>query len=431
IILLLVLLTALTLSGWLTLKHEEKNILAEIDQRGSDISRFVAKSLSFSVVGYDYHTIQLLLDEIVLSEDVGYARVISQKGNVMAEAGTQRLLINQPKLVIFNQDIKLEDEVVGKLVLGFSTLNTIKRLESKKYTLLKREAFIILMIAIGELIALSYFIIRPVSIMSNSLIKSVDDEGQMSCKDENGRIICEMPVISSDEFGQLATQFNNLGLQLNDANARLQSKVEIADKKLIETNTQLLEQSNELKRINEEFKRLSITDVLTGLYNRRQFQKLMQTELDLSDRYDETASIILIDIDHFKSINDKYGHPCGDKVLQETAALLKSQIRKTDSLCRIGGEEFATICRHADRNTASGIAEKLRSAIENLIFDCSDNKIDITISLGVATINQHDTDIDPETLYRNADIAVYHSKKTGRNRVTHFDDIPQEKLSII
>jgi diguanylate cyclase (GGDEF)-like protein len=420
IILLSVLLTALTVSGWLTLKQEEKNTLVEINKRGSDISRFVAKSLSFSVVGYDYHTIQLLLDEIVLSEDVGYAKVISRKGNVMAESG-HHVQDNGSNMVMFNQDIMLEDEIVGKLVLGFSTLNTIRQLESKKYTLLKREAFVILMIAIGELLALSYFIIRPVRIMSRSLEKNAHNDGQ---------VIGEIPVISKDEFGQLATQFNKLSEQLNTANARLQSKIQLADKKLIETNAQLIEQSEELKVISEEFKRLSITDVLTGLYNRRQFQKLMQSEVELSNRYGEMTSIIIIDIDHFKSINDEYGHPCGDQVLQKTAELLKSNVRKTDSLCRIGGEEFAAICKHADKASAVGIAEKLRSAAEQLIMNCAQNDISLTISLGVATIDAHDTKINPDTLYRHADIAVYHSKQTGRNRVTHFDDLPQEKLAV-
>ena len=148
LILLTVLLVALSVSGWMALKQEKLNTLKEINQRGSDISRFVAKSLAFSVVGYDYHTIQLLLDEVTFSDDVGYARVISKKGNVMAESG-EIAPGNESTLVSFNQDIKLENDIVGQLVMGLSTQQTIERLESQKYSLFKREAFIILLIAFG------------------------------------------------------------------------------------------------------------------------------------------------------------------------------------------------------------------------------------------------------------------------------------------
>ena len=130
LILLIVLLTALTVSGWMALEQEKVNTLQEINQRGSDISRFVAKSLSYSVVGYDYHTIQLLVDEITLSEDISYARVTNQKGSLMAESGVKETDFASTQ-VLFTEDIKLNSKVVGKLELGLSTAKTIKNLEEK------------------------------------------------------------------------------------------------------------------------------------------------------------------------------------------------------------------------------------------------------------------------------------------------------------
>ncbi len=222
LILLIVLLTALTLSGWMALQQEKVNTLEEINQRGSDISRFVAKSLSYSVVGYDYHTIQLLLDEITSSEDVGYARVTNQQGNVMGEAGEREPGLFST-MVMFTQDIKLEDSLIGNLELGLSTAKTIETLEEKKYSIIQREVIIVLLIALGEFIALSIFIIRPVRLMSKTLVSSVD---------ENGHIIEKIPVVSRDEFGQLAESFNTLSERLNVANQQLQSKIELADKQL-------------------------------------------------------------------------------------------------------------------------------------------------------------------------------------------------------
>jgi len=277
LILLSVLLIGLTVSGWMALKQEERDTLKEINQRGSDISRFVAKSLAYSVVGYDYHTLQLLIDEITFAEDIGYAKVVNVRGNTMAEAGESGEGKN-PTLVLFNQDIRLEEEIIGSLTLGLSTESILKRLESQKFALIKREAFVILMIALGEFLALSFIIIRPVSVMSESLSGSID---------ENGKIVGKVPVISEDEFGNLARQFNLLSSQLNDANSQLQSKIELADKQLIHNNRQLVKQSEELQQLNEEFRKLSVTDSLTGLHNRRRFEELMKRSkvyIDLSYR---------------------------------------------------------------------------------------------------------------------------------------------------
>jgi len=411
LVLITVLLTALTVSGWMALQQEKQDTLKEINRRGSDISRFVAKSLSFSVVGYDYHTIQLLIDEITLSEDINYAKVVNAKGNTMAEAG--RLLHpGDPHQVVFHQDIQLEDEVVGTLSLGLSTESTIKRLESQKYSLFKREAFIILMIAIGEFLALSFIIVRPVSVMSKSLSDSVD---------ESGHIVGKVPVISSDEFGNLAELFNKLSAQLNEANSKLQSRVDVSDKKLVQTNRQLLHQSEELRLINERFRQLSITDSLTGLFNRRRFEELIETELALSLEEGEVNSIIIIDLDYFKAINDSYGHPCGDAVLKAVAAVLKKNLKKTDMLCRVGGEEFVAICRRADKTAAMEIAERMRRDVEHKEIVFGNEVIHCTISVGVATSLENDKRYNGEMLYRCADRAVYLSKETGRNKVTHMD----------
>lgn len=410
LILLTVLLVALTVSGWKALEQEKSNTLKEIDQRGSDISRFVAKSLAFSVVGYDYHTIQLLLNEITSSDDIGYAKVSNKDGKIMVESGS--LNDGDDSLVVFHQAIKLDTEVVGELMLGLSTSGTIERLESQKYSLLKREAIIILLIALGEFLALSFIIIRPLRKMSDSLTESVD---------ERGMVVAKIPITTQDEFGRLAAQFNNLGEQLNEANRRLQNKIEMADQKLIETNKRLLKQSEELQHISEEFRKMSITDALTGLYNRRHFEELMNAENRISQQHGTVNSLLVIDIDHFKRINDKYGHLFGDNVLKQVAEKLKSKVRRTDILCRVGGEEFVALCRMATKEQAMEIAEKLRKELSREVIMVGDEQIMITISIGVATSNIDEHERDTDNLYRKADAAVYYSKENGRNCITHHD----------
>ena len=408
--LMCVLLVSLTVSGWFALQEEKENILKEIDQRASDISRFVAKSLVYSVIGYDYHTIDLLLKEITLSEDVGYSKVVNLKGNTMAEAGIL-LEDDSSKMVIFKENLILNEEVVGKLTLGFSTEKTMKRLEKQKYSLIKREAIILLLIAVGELIALSFIIIKPVSIISNSLNK------------EEGLTLGTIPLDSKDEFGALANKFNELSQNLNIANAELQSRADYADKELIKTNNLLLKRSDELTDLNTEFKKLSVTDALTGLYNRRYFEETLKNETEITKRHGDTNSILVIDIDHFKIVNDMYGHMHGDSVIKIISDVMQDRLRETDVLCRIGGEEFVAFCRRADKKSAIELAENLRMAVEKKETISGKEKIYVTISIGIVTVTKDSSEDDIDNMFKHADIALYNSKDNGRNRVTHYSDI--------
>lgn len=410
LVLVTVLLSALTISGWLVLEKEKKDAMQEIDQRGMDITRFVSQSLAYSVVGYDYHTIQLLLNQITMSDIVAYAKVLSGKGNVMAEAGSLQA-DDSDNLLMFKQDITINGEVVGVLITGISTASTLQRLESQKYNLVAREAAIIFLIAIAEFVALSFLIIRPVRLMSEALRGGVSADGE---------VIGELPVISNDEFGGLARQFNILGGRLNEANSRLRSKIESADEQLRATNSELLRKSDELQKMNKEFERLSITDPLTGLFNRRYFESMVEAKVAASVRYGTPNSLLLIDVDHFKNINDTYGHSAGDMALQEIARRLKARMRVSDTLCRVGGEEFIVFCENAGRNDALAIAEKLRTAVRDRAFEIGDMSLCVSVSVGVATIPDAAGTVTAKDFHRCADIALYQSKGAGRNCITHY-----------
>jgi len=411
LVLMLALLSALTISGWLALQEEKENIFKEINQRGTDISRFVAKSLVYSVVGYDYHSIDLLLKEIVQTEDVGYTKVVNLKGSTMAEAGV--LIKDDPfNMVLFKEKIILDDDVVGALTLGFRTTKIMQRLESQKFSLIKREAFIILLISIGEFIALSFIIIKPVKIISKSLHER---------EDENG--LGTIPITSNDEFGDLAKQFNELSRNLNIANSELQSRADYADDQLIKTNNVLLDRLRELIELNDEFKKLSVTDSLTGLFNRRYFEEILVNEMEIAKRHADTNSLLVIDIDHFKNVNDNYGHMHGDIVIKMIAGVMKGRLRETDILCRIGGEEFVAICRRSDKENAIELAEDIRKTVENQITYAGKDEIKVTISIGVATVTIDNIETHAENIFNFADIALYDSKEEGRNRVTHYSDM--------
>jgi two-component system, cell cycle response regulator len=154
------------------------------------------------------------------------------------------------------------------------------------------------------------------------------------------------------------------------------------------------------------------TDFLTGIYNRSKFEKLLSDEITRSNRYRIPLSIIMVDIDHFKEVNDLYGHSVGDIVLKEFSDIIKYSIRQNDVFARWGGEEFIILCPHTDIEGAKALAETLREKIEEYRFTHAGHK---TASFGVVQYNHQ---VDSAILFTSVDTALYHSKANGRNKVT-------------
>lgn len=411
LILSLVLLVTLTVSGWLSLDRQKDAFFDDIRQRGDDISGYVAKSVAYSVVGYDYHTIQLLLDEITGSGDVAWARVSKSDGKIMGESGVR---LADERMRNFIQPIVLDGQEIGTLELGLSMEGALSKLETHKYDMLTREALIILVIVIGEFIALSFIIIQPVrKIIAAFANLTPDKQDQWP----------EIRICARDEFGQMADHFNVMSRRLNEVHHQLKGKIELADQELVRKNRQLLKQSNELRRMNSELRGLSITDELTGLYNRRHFDEYIRKEVAMARRYNQPLSLLLMDLDFFKKINDGYGHLFGDTVLRTVAGRLRDTVRSSDVLCRVGGEEFAVLCVYTGADNALQLAEKLRRVIENTTLRLGDETLTLTVSIGVATYRAADGDVDSEAIYKSVDEALYWSKSHGRNRVTHARDI--------
>ncbi len=167
----------------------------------------------------------------------------------------------------------------------------------------------------------------------------------------------------------------------------------------------------ERKRMDEELKRLATTDILTGAYNRTSFDEIIEREIERVKRYNKPLSVIMFDIDHFKQVNDTFGHNVGDAVLKKIAYLVRKILRKVDYFMRWGGEEFIIISAGTDREQAYTLAERIRKRIGNYKFDHIDK---ITVSCGVAEYTEEDTE---NSLIKRADDAMYKAKRKGRNRV--------------
>lgn len=160
---------------------------------------------------------------------------------------------------------------------------------------------------------------------------------------------------------------------------------------------------------------LATEDALTGVFNRRHFDDVARTEWARFQRYGRPISLLVLDVDKFKSINDRYGHPAGDLILKSVAQFCNAARRQTDILARVGGEEFALLLPETDESAAMVMAERLRSQIASMTHMLGGEKVQVTISIGVAggTLSMSAFDV----LLKRADDALYRAKEAGRNRV--------------
>ena len=292
--------------------------------------------------------------------------------------------------------------------------------------------FVALMIAVIG-IAISGLISWYIANIFSNPIQAVVDATTVKADDDNDSplattVIAEQRLIPT-ELRVLVNAFNLMRDNINNLTKQLHSKVVDANEAIKRQNVLLLEQSEVLKENNNKLEILTYTDSLTDLYNRRHFDRALGNEIAHAVRYKETFSLMMIDLDNFKNINDEYGHSAGDKVLISVAKTLRSLTRKSDIACRVGGEEFAVIFRNANVIEMRNIAEEMRKKIELLQIATTDITLVVTASIGVATFHG-DTEMEftQDQLYRCADLALYHSKEFGRNQSTHFEDIKEVLL---
>jgi diguanylate cyclase (GGDEF)-like protein len=195
--------------------------------------------------------------------------------------------------------------------------------------------------------------------------------------------------------------------------------LEASNRRLDELNQELEarveERTARLRTLNEQLEQLALTDALTGLLNRRALTDLARQEIAHSQRQHRPLALMMVDIDHFKSINDRFGHQAGDMVLRQAAAVIKRVIRAGDTLVRYGGEEFVLLAPDTDQGGALELSERIRQSLRSEPFGTEQGRISVTASFGVTMLHEDDT--DPEQLLRRADDALYMAKANGRDRV--------------
>jgi len=239
--------------------------------------------------------------------------------------------------------------------------------------------------------------------------------GEFYCSPENKELLNQsMSLLALSESSTLSNKKVTL-----HSNHKKSSTVH-ALSHLISVSTQ------EIDSIQKELKILASTDPMTKLYNRRYFTDISTNIFQIAKREQESLSIIMLDIDKFKNINDTFGHRTGDSVLIKLSKLLQKALRTSDVICRYGGEEFVVLLPQTDLDGSAVVAEEIRKKVEQTVLKIEKNSIKFTISLGVSEVNFEKEHSIEQTLNR-ADDAMYASKNSGRNRVSQKESVSNSK----
>jgi len=187
-----------------------------------------------------------------------------------------------------------------------------------------------------------------------------------------------------------------------------------------ETSCEWLDEVDSLRQQINELSELVSTDALTGLFNFRHFKTVLQAEMDRSKRSGIPTSLVMVDVDHFKAINDNYGHETGNLALKSLADILNSEVRTTDIVCRYGGEEFAMIFPETHLNLAVKVADRIRKQISSESIAVDGDEIKLTVSMG-ASVYMKFSVLDFNDFVASVDKYLYEAKQSGRNCICHID----------
>jgi diguanylate cyclase (GGDEF)-like protein len=403
---------------------------AEFERKSTEALELLTLAVAPAISRNEHHHIQGVIDNVAnfrdKFHDVEDLEVLDQHGRVLAALDPTRYndVVASPAA---QRDLALDEgipewESDGRLrvvapVKVSHKLGAIRGWFTPKRSLapsIRRQQQHAGLFVLGTmiLIALSLYLVleRLVAVRLRALARAARALGRgekdVSAADGAG-----------DEIGALGRSFNAMARALGRYTDDLEGIIR--------------ERTDELERANERLERLAITDQLTGLCNRRHFDECARRALEVARRNERPLALVLADTDRFKTVNDRFGHGVGDRVLRAVAMVLERTARKSDLVARIGGEEFAVLMPEVGVGLAAQGAERMRAALEAEV-SIQVAELDgepVTASFGVAAFEHHDERL--EDLVTAADAAMYRSKSAGRNRVTVAEERQPAAVAVV
>jgi diguanylate cyclase (GGDEF)-like protein len=374
----------------------------------------------FAVGVFDRNELALLLREHLLNPD-GSMLLATGTGGVLASGGTNAPNQIEPP----NADAKRRGGVRESNNSPWRhTVSAAHPLENSDWFVAFEVPFGIayspLLVLIRRVLLIDLIAILVLSLVAyqvtSAVLKPIESLSVGARQVAEGEFDFELPVPAArDEIGVLITAFNHMLQQIRSDRDEIN-----------ETNESLRTHNIKLRQVNELLEQLSITDGLTKLHNHRFFQDQLTREIRRATRASTPLALLLIDIDDFKSLNDRFGHAAGDELLHGLALIMNATVRSSDLLARYGGEEFAVLAPDTDQEGAYLLAEKLRTAIAESSFILGESMrlTRATVSVGSAQFNG-----DRKKFFDEADRALYRAKAAGKNCVMMDESIDNEAIS--
>ena len=360
-------------------------------------------------------TFEKLPSEIAANLEVEFANL---KDIVLGDTGLLALREHRLLLDIQSQDLIRENRRVTRLVdaatsnLVRNELNAIDRAGHSANITRQRYTRILLFVTglgvLGIVMLMYFHVMRNVIVRLSWLSKAMQSVAA-------GRLDAQLPPSGDDELGRLASAVHLFRKTAMDADLR-EADLRISQQQMEMARAELEQKAWELEAANRKLEALSATDFLTGLANRRRFDEILGAEWARALRTRQPLAITMLDVDHFKNFNDRYGHQAGDECLRTIASTLKACTgRAGDFIARYGGEEFCVISAYTGKEGASALAERIRQAVESLALLNEGCPLGIvTVSLGIAVGIPGTTQADKDIVHA-ADMALYEAKASGRN----------------
>lgn len=411
--------TAFTLIGGMRGYLAEQRIGEEMRRSGQERVATMAEAVANLLIGYDYSNMEALLERLVRQSDVKRAEIRNAKDKVMATRGEP--LADGHASLPFEAPVYFDGRVIGTVYLELSLARMEAQIAQTYREVVLEQIFFGVLLGLLIYLATSWVIVKPIA--------RINQRMQAQLATEETRAPEAIHIASRDEIGQLAASFNDLNRKVYEAQRRLQEKVDLAGTALMETNQQLQQRGEELERRGRELEQalslveqLAVTDSLTELRNRRYFDDTMGTAFARALRFGEDLTLILLDVDFFKHVNDHYGHAAGDLVLQTLSRIFKERTREIDVAARVGGDEFAFLLYQTGRDEGEVFARDLLNLVHEQRFVFEDDEVWIGLSIGLAGIREVLGADNPSVaaLCRAADEALYEAKHRGRDQVVAY-----------
>lgn len=352
-----------------------------------------------SLFAGEYEDLQTFIDKISRDKEIIDIIVVNDRGTVVANNDLEQVGTKISMDIQKGNPQWLYEEING---LGAIYVKFSERVLEEQLAAAQNLGFIIAMSGIG--------IIAMVSLLFGFLLTRRLQKLTVAInKFQHHNQKIDVEVSGRDEVAVLSNSFNFMSSEINSYIHRLRQEQEQLEARVLKRTQDLNEAKEELIKKNQELKLLSITDHLTGIYNRAHLEEILSRHIANNLTSHKPFGVILVDIDHFKRINDTFGHDVGDAIIKTVAHVINSSLRDDDVLGRWGGEEYLIICPEIDVKGLVEIAERIHKAIKN---SRSPKISRITASLGVAHYNLGDNE---NTLLKRADLALYQAKNAGRD----------------